>query len=282
MYFIEPQSHKSPKNANCATFEYKGAEFGEVFFKNHNHIVLEVLAVKKGSMHLITSKSEYILRSGEVAVVNPFCLHYGESNGEPCEYICLTLNLRSWFSKFENEAFKVVQSVLEEKCCLKEFYSESNPLFTHLLEIERLFSCKEAAEECEFSAHIFSLLGVLLSDYKDISEEHLEARSADFMRNVECYLRKHYMENISTAHIAKEFFMTVPCFCYNFKHNFGISFLKYLSKYRINIAIDIYTQDKLSLNDLAEKVGFLDYNYFCRLFKKYIGVSPTKYFGLRK
>ena len=33
----------------------------------------------------------------------------------------------------------------------------------------------------------------------------------------------------------------------------------------------------LSVHEISDRVGFNDYNYFCRIFKKYFGTSAGKY-----
>lgn len=285
MYFIEENSNaEAAKNLtiNLKTFKYSGNSCGQLFFQRHNHIILEILAVKSGSMRLITEKGNYILRAREVAVINPFCQHFGEGCDQGCEYVCLTVNLKIWLSVCGNDALKEALEVLDEKLCFKEYYQNPNELFNILLKLEKLFSLKDTSSQCAFSANVYSLFALLFKDCVPVTDSFSSSRSADFMREIEIYLKKNYKENISTSHIAKEFFMTVPCFCYNFKHNFGTSFLKYLSKYRITAAINLYPGWNGTLSDLAEEVGFLDYNYFCRCFKKQTGVSPAKYFGKRK
>ena len=72
--------------------------------------------------------------------------------------------------------------------------------------------------------------------------------------------------------------MSVPSFCYIFKKNFGMSFLNYLCKYRITRAVELYYEKNIALSDLAEAVGFNDYCYFSRSFRKCMGKSPTAYF----
>lgn len=54
---------------------------------------------------------------------------------------------------------------------------------------------------------------------------------------------------------------------------------EFLTDIRIKHAcflIDIY-RDKLSLNDISEKCGYLDYIYFSRKFKSIMNVSPKEY-----
>ncbi|MBQ9760845.1 MAG: AraC family transcriptional regulator, partial [Clostridia bacterium] len=54
---------------------------------------------------------------------------------------------------------------------------------------------------------------------------------------------------------------------------------EFLTEIRIKHAcylIDIY-QDNLSLSEIAEKCGYLDYIYFSKRFKLVTGISPREY-----
>lgn len=38
----------------------------------------------------------------------------------------------------------------------------------------------------------------------------------------------------------------------------------------------------MPISDIADSVGFSDYNYFLRVFKKHYGISPKKMKAMRK
>lgn len=54
--------------------------------------------------------------------------------------------------------------------------------------------------------------------------------------------------------------------------------MQYLCDFRLQIATD-RINGNLSIAEIASEAGFNDYCYFSRSFKKYIGVTPAKYFG---
>lgn len=56
-----------------------------------------------------------------------------------------------------------------------------------------------------------------------------------------------------------------------------MSFISYLTKVRLEHAVELLdnTEDKSYI--IAEKVGYTEANYFSYVFKKQYGVSPTKY-----
>ncbi len=62
-----------------------------------------------------------------------------------------------------------------------------------------------------------------------------------------------------------------------FKEIYGKSIYNYLLFFKIEKAIEMLRNDKLSLNDIASEVGYTDTAHFIRAFKKVKGISPGKY-----
>ena len=53
--------------------------------------------------------------------------------------------------------------------------------------------------------------------------------------------------------------------------------MDYLTELRINKAKELLSGDDLSVQDVAEMVGYQDLKYFSKLFKRITGVSPSDY-----
>lgn len=62
-----------------------------------------------------------------------------------------------------------------------------------------------------------------------------------------------------------------------FKKATGLPPIQYLNRLRIQKAARLLQDTRLSVAEVANAVGFPDSNYFSRQFKKYLGMSPTKY-----
>ena len=56
----------------------------------------------------------------------------------------------------------------------------------------------------------------------------------------------------------------------------GISPWDYLNRYRIQLAGELLRTSGKTINEIAGEVGFQDQAYFCRVFKKIVGVAPGK------
>ena len=59
-------------------------------------------------------------------------------------------------------------------------------------------------------------------------------------------------------------------------HNYvHMSVSKYINFVRLEKAKDLLKETDLTVREVSDKVGFNDYNYFCRVFKKEVGMPAT-------
>jgi len=90
------------------------------------------------------------------------------------------------------------------------------------------------------------------------------------------YIQEHYAERISLTDLSQE--LNVSCTHLNakFKAEVGYTFHDFLNHYRISRAVELQKQGNLKLYEIAEMVGFSDYKYFNKVYKKYVGYPPNK------
>lgn len=96
----------------------------------------------------------------------------------------------------------------------------------------------------------------------------------DFIDSCIYYISKNYMNHITLDSLARAFKKTPQQFSYLFYKYTGIRPINYVIQYRMEIALKLLTIDRLSVREIAEKVGYSDPFYFSKLFKKHIGNSP--------
>ena len=61
------------------------------------------------------------------------------------------------------------------------------------------------------------------------------------------------------------------------KQELGISFKDFLTRLRISQAVRLMEDRELSINQIAEKVGYSNQHYFSAAFKNCQGMSPSEY-----
>lgn len=92
------------------------------------------------------------------------------------------------------------------------------------------------------------------------------------------YIGEHYKENdLSAETLCHQLNVSAAYFSTIFKKEVGLSFVAYLTKIRLEHAVELLrtTEDKTYV--IAEAVGYTEPNYFSYVFKKQYGISPSKY-----
>jgi len=95
------------------------------------------------------------------------------------------------------------------------------------------------------------------------------------------YLNNHYAEKITLESTAAQYYMSYHYLSRSFKAVTGFSFIEYLNRIRIEIALKKLRTTKMSISDISESVGFGTVTHFQRNFKLMVGVSPLKYRKLK-
>lgn len=86
-----------------------------------------------------------------------------------------------------------------------------------------------------------------------------------------------YSNKFTVSELAHRLGYSVPYFCNKFKHYFHVSPIDYLINKRIEIAKYFLVSTDLQISDISERVGYEDFYYFSKIFKKRVGVSPRSY-----
>lgn len=91
------------------------------------------------------------------------------------------------------------------------------------------------------------------------------------------YINIHYAENLYLDKMAEEFNTTPKYFSNYFKKAFGINFVEYLNKIRISHAKEMLKNSESPVNEIGERVGYLNPSTFASTFKKYSGITPSEF-----
>lgn len=94
---------------------------------------------------------------------------------------------------------------------------------------------------------------------------------------IQIWLQDNYHRDILLPNVAERFGMSVRTLNRRFKAALGRTPLEYLQEIRINIARDLLKTSNLSINEIADRIGYQDPGYFTVLFKKQLATSPNDY-----
>ncbi len=83
------------------------------------------------------------------------------------------------------------------------------------------------------------------------------------------YISEHYCENLPVKTYADTCNLSESHFRKLFRQYTGVSPIEYRNKIRFRHAMRLHEQN-LTLNEIAEKLGFFDASYFCKMYKRYL------------
>lgn len=97
------------------------------------------------------------------------------------------------------------------------------------------------------------------------------------LRDVTAFIDCHIGQDISIEELAKIAHLHPNYLIRLFKSQLGMSPVQYINLKRIEIAQQLLKNPKISVAEAAERLGIGDVFYFSKLFKKYVGISPSRF-----
>ena len=91
------------------------------------------------------------------------------------------------------------------------------------------------------------------------------------------FVQKHYSERIYSDAMARLCRMSPTQFSRAFKQTFSVTFQEFILRYRVRQACKQLHGPNPSISEIAYNVGFTDPSYFARVFKRYVGTSPSDF-----
>ena len=104
-----------------------------------------------------------------------------------------------------------------------------------------------------------------------------QGKKSESIRAAIRYMEEYYMEAISLEEIAGYVGVTPQHFSKVFKKELGINYIDWLTNYRIDVAKELLLEGKEAVKEICYRIGYNDPNYFSRIFKKVVGMTPKEY-----
>jgi two-component system, response regulator YesN len=148
--------------------------------------------------------------------------------------------------------------------CKNEFVKDTNIL-------EQLVRCKTISELQSKMIDILDKVEMHFKEEKKSEDTGLIKQITEFIENDYCN------PDLSVSMVAEEFNMSIVNLSKFFKKHSGIGMLDYIHQARIEKSKKLIRDEKLSVKEIAEKVGYYNSAAFIRVFKKYEGITPGKH-----
>lgn len=248
----------------------------------HWHNEFELLLVSEGTVMFHIGRHVFALEAGEAIFINSKVLHQftAEDYGiMPNIVFAPEFIAPAWTAIYQKYVAPVEKSTLEYLVLRKGHGWQGRVLEL----VGALFSHLESGSVNEL--RVRNLLSeawlVMVEQIGSLPGENKHGGDADFAHNSVMvmiqYIQEHYMENIGLADVAAATNISKNTAIRYFDANIGQSPIEYLIRYRITMACKMLKETSDKVSHVAGRVGYENVGYFCRLFRKHVGMSPKEF-----
>lgn len=140
-------------------------------------------------------------------------------------------------------------------------------------EFSMTYSANDISANLKFQSLLYSFLYTLnnnLKVKKNTSISSMLSPALQFMQN-------NYTHSFSTKDLADMCLLSEPYFRSLFRKEMSMTPTEYKNYLRIRRACELMINSGISVNSASELLGYENVQYFCNVFKKIVGCSPSQY-----
>lgn len=124
------------------------------------------------------------------------------------------------------------------------------------------------------------LMGCLLScgqDCLNLLIKEQAGKSQGIVQDINRYIREHYREALTIKKLSEVFYLHPVYLGQLLMKKNGISFNEFVHDLRIKEAAELLQENQYKNSEIAERVGYVNYNQFLKQFEKRMHMSPNEY-----
>ncbi len=123
----------------------------------------------------------------------------------------------------------------------------------------------------------YSLASNLLREYAECVRNYSLDKYPQLIKDALIIIRKNIASHIGLNDIAAKLHVSREHLCREFKREMGQNLTDYINELKINESLDLVKSKKYSVSDIAFIFGYSSSTYYSIVFKKIMGVPPSRY-----
>lgn len=247
--------------------------------------------VESGTSFISIGDKNYIVDSGSIVFIPPAQFHFIKSaDGLPVSYIYASFISNSDIIKnFSSRPIKcnasdynyLIVALDNAEAALAGLVDNIDSQSSDFRDI---YSNKINAnlQIAYNSIELFLLILSANTIVEPVRESHKQTRHANITASVEEYLKARIRENISLQETAQHFGYSVSNIQKIFKAVTGQSIIVYFNKLKLEEAKKLIVENNMTFSQISSFLSFSNPNYFSRIFKTTVGMTPTEYANLHQ
>ncbi len=251
--------------------------YGWVSCTQHWHKELMIFYIEKGTAVVHCNSQSISVQAGDMIVINPNDVHYIKSSCSQLIKSYILVDLASLTSEEDICQRQYVVPLLENQIYFKHKIEHDSKFLQHVTCLLLEYKKKNFGYELLVKAELYYILGLLMRRYTVPVIKKVKNELYFPLYLALEYIDTHYQQKVTLPELAMTAHVSSYHLCRLFKHSIGMPPIKYVNYIRIDKAKKLLQQHQLKISEVADMVGFHDYNYFSRLFKQYTQQSPMRW-----
>lgn len=247
----------------------------------HWHTEFEFVYVETGTVYFGISDKQFVLSEGQGVFINSKILHRYFSQGKA---IVPNFVLMPYFIAAQDSLIyqKYVLPIMASPMDYQIFSSDIPWQAQALSLMREMMAAQEKASDVELvSSYLIQKIWHILYQNTDVEhmgkKENYSASSQARLQLMMQYIHQKFAYNISLSDIADQAKVSKSTALNLFQRYLGISPVTYLINYRLQEAAKLLASTEKKVTVISKDTGFDNVDYFCKAFKKYYKLTPTKY-----
>lgn len=129
----------------------------------------------------------------------------------------------------------------------------------------------------QWTARLDLLSGLLALELAESQDAHPQEQAKPYASAAREMMDTRFDQIVGMEEVASSLFISPDYLRQLFRHEFGVSPLRYLIRRRIEAACELLRATPLPVREVAARCGFENPYYFARMFKKTVGRTPSAY-----
>ncbi len=253
--------------------------YGENIHNMHFHNLLEIGYCHYGDGDLVIEDDTYRFDAGMISCIPANYLHVTRSDANVrafWEYIYISPEdiVRQW-GKSTQETRQIMDAVGRKSFFVKV---EECPAIAALIRAIFVEMQHRSAHYRECVRGMAYALLFEIARFNDMGEGQSAGKSVSLQLGSAIeYVDKNYPNNFKIADLANECHMSETHFRRIFQEKMNMTPVEYVNFVRVRKACELIDKTDISMEDVAEKVGFVTPSTFNRNFRRIIGTSPYQW-----
>jgi AraC family L-rhamnose operon regulatory protein RhaS len=257
-------------------------------YEVHKHNYYELVFIEQGSGKHLVNDLCYCYKERDIYLLTPDDAHEFNIDTKT-KFIFLKFTEAVFLEKlsvnrktfWENALKNVLQHYKVEEGCFVKNRQDKQHLFA-LMEVMLVeYSNKVGLFNNEVVLELFgSIMSIVtrnLSEYR--MTEKAGDKNTELINSILTYIRMNAVDNekMDIKNMSTHFSMSPNYISIFIKKHSGLSIQQHIIQTKIKSAEKLLKQNRFTVNEIADRLGFTDSSHFNKIFKKYKGVSPSEF-----